>query len=141
MSFTRAQLLGIARKSGIDCSQDEVITEQSHKESCDIHTIMRKYERTGMLEHTNAYQGRYMDMPSGLDFQTAQNIIAEAKSVFETVPSKIRADFDHDPAKFLDFMQDPANKEQIASYGFDASYLPDPEPIAPQEVPSAPSEG
>lgn len=102
---------------------EESMTEQSHKDECDIHNILRKYEKTGMITHTNQYAGTYGDFTNALDFQEAQNVIAEAASMFETVPSKIREQFDNDPAQFLDFIQNDDNREQIEEMGFDTSHL------------------
>lgn len=93
------------------------LTEQAHKDDCDIAIILKRYQQTGVIEHNNALQGSYDEYPDPIDFHEAQNIIAQAKSMFETVPSKIRRDFDNDPAKFLAFVQDEQNIEQMAAYG------------------------
>lgn len=135
MSFTK----GPQRKSVIDFTDDPGVTEQSHRDSCDINTIMRRYERTGVLEHVNAYKGTYMDMPTGLDFKTAQDVIAQSKSMFESVPSDIRNKFDNDPGKFVDFMQDAKNRNAILAMGMDVSHLPilEPEPAPKPKDPPA----
>ncbi|AXL14615.1 internal scaffolding protein [Microviridae sp.] len=109
----------------------ESMTEQSHKDECDIHNILRKFEKTGMINHVAKHQGTYGDYTNALGFQEAQIVIAEAQSMFETVPSKIREEFDNDPAKFLDFIQDDDNREQMSEMGFDTSHLTPLE--APQE--------
>jgi len=64
-----------------------------------------------------------------------QFIISEAKSMFETVPSHIRAKFGEDPAQYLAFMQDPNNIEAIEALGLDASHLE-----AVSEPPQGPSD-
>lgn len=115
------------------------LTEQHHKESCDIHHIMKKYIRTGVLEHTRQYEGQYMNMASAPDFYNAQIILANARSMFETIPAEIRADFKNDPALFLEFIQDENNRDKIIEYGFSDEHLPpviDPAaPIAPAPAP------
>lgn len=108
------------------------LTEQSHAKSCDIHVIMQKYEKTGVIDHVNQHEGTYMDYPNPVDFHTAQNIIAEAHSMFETVPARIRDDFDNDASQFLAFMQNPENATKIAEYGLSNSHLPE----TPSEAPS-----
>lgn len=100
------------------------LTEQSHKESCSMQFILKKYAKTGVIEHTNQYQGQYMDLPGEMDLHQAQNIIATANSMFETLPAVIRADFENDAGKFLAFMQEPDNKDQIEAYGLSSSHLP-----------------
>lgn len=120
------------RRSRLKFVDDPGLTEQHHKDSCDMSLIMRRYEKTGAIDHIKQYKGEYLDMPSGTDFQTAMNVIAEANSMFETVPSNIRNKFRNDPAAYLDYMQDPKNKKAIIDMGLDASHLPDlpPEPAA-----------
>lgn len=133
------------RSVGITFDPEENMTEEQHKSDVEIHAIMRKYKETGVVNHVNKYQGSYMDMISAPDFTEAQRQIAEAKSMFESVPSHIRDDFGNDPARFLDFMQNPANRDQIAEYGFDTQHLgehpdyPAP-PESPREMALAPEE-
>ncbi|AXL14595.1 internal scaffolding protein [Microviridae sp.] len=101
----------------------ESMTEQCHKDEVSIQNIMRKHRQTGVIQHVAQYQGQYMDMVNAPDFHEYQNILAEARSMFETVPSHIRKDFDNDPQKFLEFMQNAENIEAIEEYGLDASHL------------------
>lgn len=135
MTFTRKSTERVKTRA----HDDKLLTEQSHKQSCDIHTIMRKYEKTGMVTHLANYSGQYMDMASAPDFQTAQTILAETRSMFETIPARIRADFDNDPGRFLDFIQNRHNREAIANYGFSTDHLPPVEnPPAVPPTPAAP---
>ncbi|AXL14630.1 internal scaffolding protein [Microviridae sp.] len=114
------------------------LTEQHHKDECDIHNIMRKQKKTGVIEHVNAYQGTYGEMPTGNEFHENMNIIAKAQTMFETVPSHLRNMFENDPAKFLDFMQDPKNKNKMEELGLDASHLPEPAENLNTPAPSDP---
>lgn len=115
---------------------DEQLTEQSHADSCDIHNIMRKYEKTGLINHLNLHSGTYGDYTGAPDFHSAMNLISNASSMFESVPSKIRAQFDNDPGKFLAFMQDEKNRDAIIKMGFDDKHLPPlpASPVEPMEV-------
>ena len=108
------------------------LTEQSHKKDCDIRFIMKKAEKTGMLTHVNNNQASYMDLASRPEFMEAQIVLAEAKSVFETIPAKVREKFKNDPAEFLEFIQNEENRETITELGFSTDHLP-PLPEAPAE--------
>lgn len=110
-------------KHTISFADSPSMTEQSHAKSCDIHHIMKRYERNKTIEHVNMHQGTYMDYIGAPDFQEKEMMIAEAKSMFETVPSKIREEFSNDPAQFIQFMQNKDNIEAIEEYGLDASHL------------------
>lgn len=98
----------------IDCG--EGLTEQAHKSTCDINKILADYARTGFMRHAKEHEGKYDDV-SAVDFQEAQFIVANVKNMFEGLPSEIRKEFDHDPAKFLDYAQDPKNGEELAKRG------------------------
>lgn len=99
------------------------MTEQAHKAECDIHGILNKHKKTGILSHVAQYKGEYSNMIDAPDFHEMQNIIADAKTMFESVPSHIRKEFNNDAGQYLEFMQNPDNVEKIQQYGLDASHL------------------
>lgn len=92
-------------------------TKQSHKMECDINTIMRQFYKTGLVKHVNRYQGDYSDMPEVEDFQEALAIQQQAEEAFDSLPSKLRSRFHNEPAEFLAFVYDPANKEELVRMG------------------------
>lgn len=91
-------------------------TKQAHKDECDINRILAKYIKTGILNHYNKYGGSYGDFTS-VDFHEAMNLVAEAQEMFDELPAKARSKFENDPGKFLDFVQDEANAEQLYDLG------------------------
>ena len=107
-------------------------TEQCHRDECDINKIIAKYDRTGVLTHVNDFEARYEDL-TGLDYQTMLNTVANANSMFEGLPSEIRNQFANDPAKFISFMDDENNNEQMYEMGL--KQRPIPEPIVSQSEP------
>lgn len=117
-------------------------TRQEFKDECDINTIMAQYERTGELFHINEAAPQYMDC-NGDDFRASMDYIAGAFSMFEELPSKIRAQFDNDPAAFLDFTSQEKNLPEMAAMGLlspDATNRilnPAPAPSAPPAAPQA----
>ena len=114
------------------------LTEQSHAETVNINHIMARYQRNRVLDHVNMHQGTYNDYANAPTYYEAQCVIANANSMFESVPPHIRADFQNDPAQFVDFMQNPENREAIEEYGFDASHLPEPdECVTTQDGPAS----
>lgn len=91
-------------------------TEQSHRKQCDINYILKDYAKTGIIKHAHANAGRYDDV-SNIDYQTALNIVADTKSMFEGLPSLIRNEFGNDPGRFLEFVRDPANGPRMQELG------------------------
>lgn len=79
-------------------------TKQAGKDACDINKIMHRYIRQGVIEHVNQYEPQYLDT-TGYDFQAAQQLVANAESMFADLPSQVRAAFKNDPAEFMNFVQ------------------------------------
>jgi len=118
-------------------------TEQAHKDDCDIQTILKRYQQTGVVQHNNSVQGHYDDYIDAPTFQDAQNAIAEAKSMFESVPAQIRRDFGNDPAQFLAFVQDESNIDKMREYGLalpSDDFIADPVPTDQNPPKSPPSD-
>lgn len=103
------------------------LTKQSFKDECDINVLMRRYEKTGLVDHVNTHQGNYGDFINAPDFHSAMNQIMAAEDMFMSLPSRIRARFANDPAAFLEFAQDPSNAEEMQSLGL----IPAPAPEEP----------
>ena len=88
------------------------MTEQHHKKSCDINSIVAKYQKTGLVDHINKHQAKYGDV-SGYNYKTAQDLVAEQKTIFYELPSQVRAEFENDPANYLDLMQTDEGLETL----------------------------
>lgn len=93
------------------------MTEQNHRKTCDVRTIMKKYERSGVIEHVNRYGGRYGDFLSASNYHEAMNQVLRAQDMFNSLPSSVRSRFENDPAKFLEFAQNHENAEALAEMG------------------------
>lgn len=94
----------------------EGLTEQSHKNETDMNYILRDYTRTGLIRHAQKNQGRYDDV-SVQDFHEAMNIVTQSQQMFNELPGQIRARFANNPAEFLSFVQNPANKKEMHDMG------------------------
>lgn len=101
----------------------KALTEQCHAEHVKIQNIIASYRETGIVTHLAKWQGKYMDLPGTFDFKQAQDLIAEAGEMFLSVPSHIREQFENNPAKFVEFMQNPENIEKMEELGFTADHL------------------
>ena len=104
------------------------LTKQSFKDETNINKIMEKFQRTGAIDHYAKYAPNYDDATSD-DLHTSLNIIADANSMFEELPSSIRKKFENNPQKFLDFVQDPKNLEEMRELGLAEKKSPTPKPI------------
>lgn len=95
------------------------MTKQSFVAECDINNILKQFKLTGQITHINeqARTGVYADLPDPIEFQDALSIVENAERAFASLPSVQRARWDNDPEKFLQFMQDPKNAEEIYRLG------------------------
>lgn len=91
-------------------------TEQNHKKECDINEIIKKYDRTGLIVHTQDLEAKFGDV-TGVEFQKMQNIVAESKSKFEQFPVHIKKRFDNDVGKLLEFMEYEGNRDEAIELG------------------------
>lgn len=112
-------------------------TKQSFKAECDINNILAKFARTGVIDFANKNEPRYGDV-SGLEFQSAQLIIAQGKTMFQELPSALRARFENDPAQFLDFVADEKNRDEARELGL---LRPESLPVTPTATPPVESPG
>ena len=92
-------------------------TQQQFKRECDINHLMAKYQKTGLMTHVNLYQGDYSDLTDLPDYQTSLNKVMDAQAAFDSLPSKIRAQFNNEPSLFLDFVSDSSNIDEMIEMG------------------------
>lgn len=103
------------------------MTEQSHKDACDIYNILKQYQRTGVVQHIAKAQARFEDLPDSIDYQESLNLIMSAEAAFEALPAKMRAEYQNDPAGFLKALADPANRKRFTELGvFEPERIPVP---------------
>lgn len=91
------------------------LTKQSFKEECDINNIMKRFEKTGAIEHLAKFGPQYADV-SPVDFQEAMNVVALGKSMWEELPVTLKQ-LVKSPEGFLAFVQDPANQGKLIELG------------------------
>lgn len=112
------------RKHAIKFDPKEDRTEQSHKTACNVNYILRKYQKSGVVDHIKQHGPEYADVPAH-DFREAMEVVTKASSMFEELPSRARAKFKNDPAQFLEYVQNPDNIESLHDLGLtDPFYEP-----------------
>lgn len=87
-------------------------TEEAHAGEANINTIMAKASRGELQDYAAKYEPKYGDA-TGPDYLEANILIANANSMFEELPANLRSRFNHDPSQFIEFVNDPENKEEL----------------------------
>lgn len=108
-------------------------THQNFLEEANINTVMGKYRRVGFFENVNVRVPAYADFSTVGEFQDAQNKLVAAREYFESLPARLRNRCDNDPAKLIEFVEDPANIQEMIDLGI----IDKPEPQATEEDASA----
>lgn len=117
MANPRAYSEGPVREMRDDYVEDqEKITRQSEADDADINNIMKKYEQTGIAPGTRGLP-EYGDFSSPVEFREAMDILAYANETFYALDARTRAQFENDPAKFLEFADNPKNAERMVELG------------------------
>lgn len=89
------------------------LAKQSFKDECNINNIMQRFEKDGLVDHVNKFNGDYADALGVEDYHTSLNQVMAAKEAFLTLPSRVRANFDNDPGRFMDFVDNPENIDKV----------------------------
>lgn len=103
-------------------------------EECDINKILGRFRATGFLNHTNLNRPCYQDFSDTPSYMEALNIIKKAEAVFAALPARVRARVDNDPAKLIDFVNDPENDDELISLGLKEKPTSAPALAAPTEA-------
>lgn len=94
------------------------LTHQSMTDECDINQIMQRWQKTGIIEHRNTYEGQYADFTNTpADYHESMNAVLKADEMFGTLPSSVRRRFHNDPGNFLEFVADPNNSDELIKMG------------------------
>lgn len=96
--------------------KDVSLTRQSEADAADINKIMARYEKTGVLP-VSQREALFIDVSEMGDYRSAVEQVELVNEYFRQLPAKVRAEFDNEPARLLDFMSDPANEGRARELG------------------------
>lgn len=104
-------LTGEVQKKLVLVCPDQGVTIQAESDATNIHRIMANYGRTQELTHIAANMPTFGDFTNSPSMQEALNQIIAGKEEFMKLPADVRAHCKNDPAVFIEFIEDPANRE------------------------------
>jgi len=97
---------------------------QSERDKCDLNIIKAIYDKTGIMNNVRTDSPRYGDFTSSRDYHDLLFRAQQAQDDFMLLDAQIRARFDNDPGKLLDYVSDPKNRSEAIKLG-----LLNPEPV------------
>jgi len=134
----RHEFDGVVEKVVVDCRRFDPVTKemvfdpgqtrQADKESCDINVILSRFERSGVLPELIKKDARYGDFSDVPSYQESLDLVAMARAQFDALDAKVRDRFANDPTRMLEFVNDPANREEMIRLGM---AVPKPDKVSP----------
>lgn len=108
---------------------DPSLTRQEFKDECDLAKIIARFSQSpeGLeaLALARGYlEARFDDVSDVVDYRTALDQVRAADEAFMRLAPEVRSRFDNDAAKFLDFVDDPKNLDELRKMG-----LANPKPV------------
>lgn len=118
---------------GLKC-EDRSLTVQADAKEADINFIVKRFGVTGELPSNLEYVTNVDLVGISNDYQSHMEVLIQAQKQFMAMPAEVRGRFQNDPARFMDFVSDPANIDAMRDMG-----LAVPKKEVPAVVPPAPS--
>ena len=79
-------------------------TKQSFMDQTDINLIMKKFGRTGVLEHTTHKEPQYGDFTMSVDLQEAIELVKTAQEKFMGLPAEVRFAAGNSPVQYSEML-------------------------------------
>jgi len=93
------------------------LTQQHFKAETDIINIIKKHDRTGIIEHVARGVAHYGDYSEINEYAEALNMVNSANASFMELPAEIRAMFGNNAGEFFEFATNPENKTKMEDLG------------------------
>lgn len=105
----------------------ETLVQQQFAEDADINVLVHRFGVTGQMPLGPSAPGIYGDFTGIFDYESARETIRRADQAFMQLSAEVRAKFDNDPQKLIDFARSASYEDFVA--GVEAAK----EPPAPAE--------
>lgn len=89
----------------------EILTEQSHKDQCNINMIVARARRTGMAPG-QAKPPQFMDCPA-IDYHQAMNVVTKGEQAFMQLPASVRRMYRNDPGMLLEAIRQSGKDSEL----------------------------
>ena len=92
------------------------VTEQSHKNQCDVNNIIKKYNKNGLISHVSSMKAEFGDVPL-VDYKEMQDRLVKMQGEFSKLPGEVKKRFGNSPFNLIAFMEDAGNREEAIKLG------------------------
>lgn len=120
-----------------DPASRKTLTKQEFAKESDINTIIKGFERTGLVPVANLERA-FADVSQVGSFDEALRLVTEAKQAFMQLDPKLRSRFQNDPQQLLAFLENADNYDEAVKLGLIVKKEAPPTPKEPPKAPPAP---
>lgn len=93
-------------------------TKQAPRDEVNVNNIIRRHTRAGTLGRLlDRGPLQYGDVSGVKSYQDALHVVMQAQEAFAELPANLRQKFQNDPAVFVEFCSNKANKAEMRSLG------------------------
>lgn len=92
------------------------MTEQNHKDQCDVNKIIKKYDKNGIISHVSSMKAEFGDCPA-VEYKEMQDRLVKMQGEFNKLPASIKKRFGNNPFSLIAFMDDAGNRDEAIKLG------------------------
>lgn len=92
-------------------------TKQAFKDECDINSMIKRHQATGLWDHIEKREPHYGDFSKATDLKTAMDIVLAAQDAFDALPSEVRGLCDNNPEILLRALASPEETAALFDAG------------------------
>ena len=111
----------------------ESLTQQHFALEADVKTIIKKHDRTGIINHVARGVAHYGDYSEVNEYRESLDMVNSANANFMQLPAEIRSMFENDAGAFFEFATDPANDDKMVELGLKEAPPSPSIPVQPAE--------
>lgn len=90
----------------------ESLAVQEQKESTDINNILKRFDKTGLIDHVNQNEAQYGEFAQ-YDLHHHMNTVAKIQSTFNELPATVKKQFNNSPQEWIEHLANPQNVEDM----------------------------
>jgi phage internal scaffolding protein len=105
------------RVRSVFLTEGESLTQQHFQPETDIKNIIKKHDRTGIIQHVARGVAQYGDYSEVNEYREALDMVNSANASFMELPAEIRAMFENNAGAFFEFATNPANADEMVQLG------------------------
>ncbi len=89
-------------------------TKQAFADESDINKLLVRAQKGDSLSHLAKHGAMYGDFSDVDDLLTSQARLARGQRIFDELPGEIKREFNQSAGAFYNFVNDPANRDDLA---------------------------